>query len=232
MPGMGYHVQQSASGNHDKKHSDVAGLKRAEVKACMGYQSDCFPAMMRAGAIANPILPLLASDSVTYASSDEVRSAAQAAAGRTMTPQGVQELCRAGLKIGFGAGPLIASKSVALTGVQVTDSLFHEEEAPLSRRLLRSGGERARACCRSRALSCGDHGRNKSRSRDRRGGLDRSTSDIRSPAGPFDAIPRIAARLFAPVATILGVIVSSISYSKRSAHQNFGPTIMLPSMAL
>jgi hypothetical protein len=32
---------------------------------------------------------------------DDIRSAALAAAGRALTPQGVQELCRAGLKIVF-----------------------------------------------------------------------------------------------------------------------------------
>jgi hypothetical protein len=32
---------------------------------------------------------------------DEIRGAAQAAAGRGLTPQAVQELCRAGLKIVF-----------------------------------------------------------------------------------------------------------------------------------
>lgn len=34
---------------------------------------------------------------------DDIRSAAQAAAGRALTPQGVHELCRAGLKVVFGA---------------------------------------------------------------------------------------------------------------------------------
>ena len=34
---------------------------------------------------------------------DDIRSAAQAAAGRALTPQAVQELCRAGLKIVFAA---------------------------------------------------------------------------------------------------------------------------------
>lgn len=33
---------------------------------------------------------------------DDIRSAVQAAAGRALTPEGVQELCRAGLKIVFG----------------------------------------------------------------------------------------------------------------------------------
>jgi len=35
---------------------------------------------------------------------DDIRGAAQAAAGRALTPQAVQELCRAGLKIVFAAG--------------------------------------------------------------------------------------------------------------------------------
>lgn len=34
---------------------------------------------------------------------DDIRGAAQAAAGRALTPQAVQELCRAGLKIAFAA---------------------------------------------------------------------------------------------------------------------------------
>ena len=33
---------------------------------------------------------------------DDIRGAAQTAAGRALTPEGVQELCRAGLEIVFG----------------------------------------------------------------------------------------------------------------------------------
>ena len=41
---------------------------------------------------------------------DDIRGAAQAAAGRGLTPQAVQELCRAGLKIVFAAGSANARK--------------------------------------------------------------------------------------------------------------------------
>jgi 8-oxo-dGTP diphosphatase len=56
-------------------------------------------------------------------------------------------------------------------------------------------------------------GRDKTRSRNRRGSLNRAASDVRSPASPFNARPRIAARHDAPVATILGVIVASTGHT-------------------
>jgi hypothetical protein len=43
-----------------------------------------------------------APDTVFSKVTDDIRGAAQAAAGRALTPEGVQELCRAGLKIVFG----------------------------------------------------------------------------------------------------------------------------------
>ena len=42
MPGMRYHVQLLASEYHDKKRLGDAGRKRADVEACVGYQSDRF----------------------------------------------------------------------------------------------------------------------------------------------------------------------------------------------
>jgi len=36
---------------------------------------------------------------------DDIRSAAQVAAGRALSPEAIQELCRAGLKVVFGGGP-------------------------------------------------------------------------------------------------------------------------------
>jgi hypothetical protein len=41
---------------------------------------------------------------------DDIRGAAQTAAGRALTPQAVQELCRAGLKIVFAAQSADARK--------------------------------------------------------------------------------------------------------------------------
>jgi len=41
---------------------------------------------------------------------DDIRGAVQAAAGRALTPQGVQEFCRAGLKIVFAAESADARK--------------------------------------------------------------------------------------------------------------------------
>ena len=43
-----------------------------------------------------------APDTVFSKVTDDIRGAAQAAAGRALTPEGVQELCRAGLKVVFG----------------------------------------------------------------------------------------------------------------------------------
>lgn len=44
-----------------------------------------------------------AADRMFSKMTDDIRGAAQAAAGRALTPQAVQELCRAGLKIAFAA---------------------------------------------------------------------------------------------------------------------------------
>jgi hypothetical protein len=44
-----------------------------------------------------------AADTAFSKVTDDIRGAAQAGAGRALTPEGVQELCRAGLKIVFGA---------------------------------------------------------------------------------------------------------------------------------
>ena len=43
-----------------------------------------------------------AADTIFSKVTDDIRGAAQAAAGRALTPEGVQELCRAGLQIVFG----------------------------------------------------------------------------------------------------------------------------------
>jgi hypothetical protein len=45
-------------------------------------------------------------DTVFSKVTDDIRGAAQAAAGRALTPERIQELCRAGLKAVFGTATL------------------------------------------------------------------------------------------------------------------------------
>ena len=45
-------------------------------------------------------------DAVFSKVTDDIRGAAQAAAGRALTPERIQELCRAGLQAGFGTATL------------------------------------------------------------------------------------------------------------------------------